>query len=105
MEIRLTDFESITDCVMSGLMELRPYIYYKAATGSIYIKFKDKRLLSLRIGDHRGREKYKYKWNLRKDINEICKYLDRGTMRYVYPWNKVNIMISDIKNYSMGLVR
>ncbi len=49
---------------LRDLEVLRAYLYHPAQTGSQYIKFADPRLGSLRIADHRGIEKYKYKWNL-----------------------------------------
>lgn len=37
-------------------------------TSSIYVKMPDGK--SLRIGDHKGREKYSYRWNLRLDLED-----------------------------------
>ena len=44
------------------------YIWHVATTGSVYIRFKDNRMCSVRIGDHNGREHLKYKYNLRNDL-------------------------------------
>lgn len=46
-------------------------------TSSIYVKTPDG--YSLRIGDHDGREKYLFKWNLRKDAP------DAGEWRFEDP--------------------
>jgi len=45
------------------------YIWHKATTGSVYIRFADSRMGSVRIGNHDGRSKLKYKYNLRSDIS------------------------------------
>ena len=43
------------------------YIHSEARTGSVYIRFEDARIGSVRIADHPGIEKYRYKWNVRTD--------------------------------------
>lgn len=35
-----------------------------AQTGSTYLKFRDRRLGGIRIADHDGRRRYRYKWNV-----------------------------------------
>lgn len=47
------------------------YIYHEATTGSVYIRFDDQRMGSVRIANHQGRDKLKYKFNIRADINTI----------------------------------
>lgn len=70
-------------------------------TDSIYVRFEDSRIGQLRIADHKGkrdrkgREKYRYKWNLIKGRSE--KVTDRGIVRRFYDWNEVDQMIEDIK--------
>lgn len=49
------------------LKELQAYgsiPWYTAATGSMYIKFRDTRLGSIRIADHPARGQYSYKYEL-----------------------------------------
>lgn len=48
--------------------DLGAYIYTVAKTGSVYIRFTDASLGSIRLGDHDGIEKYRYKFNVRSDI-------------------------------------
>ena len=51
--------------LLSALLKLMPEIRVRnrsVTTSSIYCKTPDG--FSLRIGDHKGREKYSYKWNL-----------------------------------------
>jgi len=46
------------------LADVGGYGYYEAQTGSRYIRFTDPRVGSIRIGDHQGRPRYRYRWNL-----------------------------------------
>jgi len=46
------------------LADVGGYGHYEAQTGSRYIRFQDPRVGSIRIGDHRGRPRYKFRWNL-----------------------------------------
>ena len=76
--------------------KLEPYIHVVAASGSCYIKFHYKEMRSLRIGDHGGYSKYRYKWNLRDDIDEYKKVFDKGVVRYFYPFEELLVMVSDM---------
>lgn len=40
------------------------YEYYVASTGSVYVKFPHWGLGSIRIANHRGIQKYDYRWNV-----------------------------------------
>jgi|TARA_R110000796_G_scaffold112555_2_gene224126 hypothetical protein len=44
------------------------YLWHAATTGSAYIRFNDNRIGSIRLGDHKGRSQYSYKWNIRSDF-------------------------------------
>ena len=81
--------------IFEKLAEFKPYIYYSARTGSVYIKFENSGLRSLRVGDHDGKEKYRYKWNLRYDINKSYSENDNGVMRHYFPANSQGI--NDLK--------
>ena len=63
--------ESIANKIVAALDEvgIESYIWHVANTGSVYIRFKDSRMCSVRIGDHNGKEKLKYKFNVRTDIH------------------------------------
>lgn len=52
-------------------------------TSSTYIKLPHWALGSVRVGDHRGREKYRYRWELRLDVPPDTweEYEDRGVVR------------------------
>ena len=55
----------LSEQLLSDLRKRLPYVSVRnraVTTSSIYCKTPDG--FSLRIGDHKGREKYQYKWNL-----------------------------------------
>lgn len=94
---------ALRDQVINELSDLGAYVYYSARTGSQYIKFEDARLRSVRISDHPGREKYRYKWNLLTNIGEAYTEWDRGVTRSYYPACEVDQLIHDIRAYHKAL--
>ena len=83
--------------VMKQLREadLKPYIHKKAASGSIYVKFKVNIGGALRIATHKQRACYAYKWNLRTDVTKIeAKF--KKHMCYYYPAGCFKLMVSDM---------
>lgn len=89
----------IAKYIVNNLKELNAYIKNMSKYGTIYIAFKNNELLrQIRIGDHDGREKYKYKWNLRNDIPKEFIDIDKGISRYYYTFFDVDKLINDIKN-------
>lgn len=76
------------------------YIWHKATTNSIYIRFKDNRIGSIRIADHEGRDKLKYKFNLRSDLHlSKAKWQKDGDLwRYFAPINQYKEMVAQIIN-------
>lgn len=97
---------ALRDLLLEDLAELKPYVYYEAKTGSIYIKFEDKRIGSLRIGDHQGRQKYRYRWNLWVGSMDLA-YAenDRGVRRWHYSAVDVDRMVEHIYNYAHAIWR
>lgn len=78
--------------ILTELKELEPYIYHKSyTTNSVYVKFKNERLRSLRISDHDGYDKYKYKWNIRSDVNKMYVDNDNNIKRFYYPLSDFGI--------------
>lgn len=72
-------------------------IYYKASTGSIYIKFNHWNLGYMRVADHNGRKRCRYRWILdireeNKDKFEIYTY--KGIRRCIFGVNAVDRFIS-----------
>lgn len=105
MARKLFRTEVLRDIVLHELAPLGAYIYHEAKPNgrfksdpSIYIKFRNPKLRSLRIGDHDGREKYKYKWNLRTDGREGIEK-DNGVTRFYYHANAVLDLCKHIKHY------
>lgn len=85
--------------VLHELADLGAYVRNSSVTTtSVYIKFEDERIGSLRIGDHPGKAKYAYRWNLEK--GRSGELVDRGIRRYYYDWHEVNQMIHDIRLYA-----
>jgi hypothetical protein len=68
------------------------HIYQAFSTNSTYIKLDYGALGSIRISDHKGKEKYHYKYNVRTDIEE-CYTDDKSNF---YPANKIEVLICDI---------
>lgn len=79
------------------------YIWHLATTGSVYIRFKDNRMCSIRIGTHDGREKLKYKYNIRTDIggNHKTWVKDENIWRYYVlanNWKEIIPVLQDRYN-------
>lgn len=58
-----------------------------AATGSTYLFFpKHPHMGKIRVGDHNERKRYGYRWQIRIDMNNKKKYVDKkkGHARYFY---------------------
>lgn len=92
----MNQFEDIANKIIEELAktDIKAYIWHAATTGSVYIRFEDNRMCSLRIGDHEGRKKLKYKYNLRSDISPRNKgwRKDDEIWRYYLPitlWEEI----------------
>lgn len=70
--------------------------YCATSTNSIYIKLDYGVANSIRVSDHNGREKYKYKYNIRKDIDEKYSEKDGIYDRYYYPFKCLDELIMDV---------
>lgn len=79
---------------------IKAYIWHVATTGSIYIRFEEQRMSSVRIGDHDGREKYKYKWNLRSDIKKEFMQKEDGIWRLYFPLNAVDSLLVKLEEHA-----
>jgi hypothetical protein len=75
------------------------YIWHVAesTTGSAYIRFKNPLLCSIRLGDHNGKEKYKYKYNVRSDIQKSHTEVDRGTWRWYFKVEEIESLIAELR--------
>lgn len=56
--------DAIANTVLNELKHIGAFKWHVSNYHSIYIKFRDTRLGSIRIADHNGREKYNYKYQL-----------------------------------------
>lgn len=85
-------FSNAADNFVAALIKegVKAYIWHKATTGSVYVRFEDSRMGSVRIGNHDGREHLKYKFNLRDDISPKQKgwRKDGGVWRHYCPLNQ-----------------
>lgn len=70
--------------------------YCATTTNSIYIKLDYGVANSIRVSDHNGIEKYKYKYNIRKDIEEKYDEVDKGYYRKYYPFKDMGDLIIDV---------
>ena len=85
------------------LVGVDAYIWHAATTGSAYIRFDDNRIGSVRLGDHAGRKKLKYKWNIRTDFPKNHKKWHKveGMWRFyihVDKWKEIIPLLVDRKN-------
>jgi len=72
------------------------YLWHVSATNSIYIRFEDKEMCSIRIGDHNGRERYKYKFNIRTDIEVSYTQMDGRVLRHYYTVDDTKRLFKDV---------
>ena len=83
--------------------------YYAKTTKSIYLKLDYGVCCGIRISDHNGKKKYKYKFNLIKQYKGPKEKIDRGYLRLYYNYNNTEELIEDVqkerkaKIYKYGL--
>jgi hypothetical protein len=82
--------------VIKALRGHGAYLFHSAATGSQYVKFSDPRIGSLRVADHTGREKYRYKWNLIHGGKRGTEY-EGSVKREYYGFEDVEQFLLDIE--------
>lgn len=70
--------------------------YCATTTNSVYIKLDYGVANSIRVSDHNGKEKYRYKYNIRKDIDEKYEELDNDYMRKYYPFSDIGDLVIDV---------
>jgi len=72
--------------------------YYAKTTKSIYLKLDYGVCCGIRISDHNGKKKYKYKFNLIKQYNGPKEIKDRKYIRLFYDYNNTEELIDDVQN-------
>ena len=90
---------NITDDILESLSHLNPYLFH-VSRSSVYIKFEDERLRSLRISDHKGKRKYPYKWNI---ILGSRTYETSESKRFFFNEGSIRKFIKCINAYWKGL--
>lgn len=91
------------DKILKDLVEYKPYVYHISKYDSIYIKFENEQLRTIRLADHSGRVKYKYKWNLNIVGSKLVED-DRGVVRFYYPVGQYQEFINHFKNYAHKVI-
>jgi hypothetical protein len=95
--------------MVQGLRDLGAHIVYQSRhTGSTYIKFDDDRIGSLRVSDHPGRPKYRYRWNLLTAGEDGIREVQDGPVRrFFYPASiqHMDWMIQHIRRYKASVDR
>lgn len=71
--------------------------HYAKTTRSIYLKLDYGVCCGIRISDHMGKKKYKYKFNLIKQYKGPKKINDRGYIRQFYNYNNTNELLKDVQ--------
>lgn len=76
------------------------YIWHEAQGGSVYIRFKNQFIGSIRISDHPERSKLKYKFNIRADVhhNHNKWVKDKGSWRFTVSLNRWRNVIPEVLN-------
>lgn len=93
--------QQAADILIESLKEWNPKIWHRAATGSIYIKFPHWMLGSIRIGDHNKREKYKYRFEVRTDL-EPAGVVIKNKNTYIYDPGALNLLVEKFKKIAEG---
>lgn len=95
-----------TDYIIKTLKENNIVIqrYDAKHTNSVYLKMDYGVLLSLRISDHPGKPKLKYRYNLQSQIKKF-RY-DRAAKQFFYPINQADRLLEQIlKDHQDKLTR
>ena len=72
--------------------------YYAKTTKSIYLKLDYGVCCGIRISDHKGKKKYRYKFNLLKKYNGPKQKNDKGYIRLFYDYSNTEELIKDVQN-------
>lgn len=84
----------IEECRKSGIVVHR---YDAKNTSSIYLKFDWGVAHSLRISDHKGIEKYHYRFNLSQGLQKVVRVDYRGKSHSIYyPFREIYKCLEDI---------
>lgn len=95
----MSKIASITKEVLARLDKWKPHVHCKALTGSTYIKFPHWGLGSIRIGGHKGRNCYSYRWRIRVDgpTNHCKKGVHKQIPFFECGPDKVDILVAEFE--------
>ncbi len=62
--IRNREIKNVVRCFMNATARFEPWIYHISKWDSVYIKFKDQSMGSVRVADHKQLNHYSYTWNI-----------------------------------------
>ena len=83
--------------------------YYSYSTSSIYIKLDYGVANGIRIADHKGKKKYKYRYNVVNDLQKDYSEIDEGYERFYFRTTSIKDLVAKIvsdkqaKQYKYGL--
>ena len=89
---------ALKNIVLSELKDIDARLYNHAKSGSVYIKFCDERLRSLRICNHGNIPKYRYKWNIELGGTTRTE-VDNGVKRFYFADNDLRNFYKRIRRY------
>ena len=91
-----TQEERIARYVIDYMSDYGLILWHISKHGSVYLKFKDTRLGSIRIADHRSTKKYTYKY----EINSTDRNSDiRTYVKSVIYYNVTNLILNRLEDF------
>ena len=104
--VRKAEIAAVVDQVVAALAGFGVYVCNVAATGSSYLKFQRRGIGSIRVGDHAGREKYHYRYNVRLDHRgEPMRTTSSGWEQFFYSPKHINQLVAQVQARSDMLDR
>lgn len=91
-----------TDKVIELIQPMNPWVYHVSRNNSVYLKFDlphAPAIGTLRVADHPGLRKYRYKWNILIGYQGKLAVRDRGIVRYFYSESQLNLFASQILEF------
>lgn len=87
----------VSDYITSALKDYGSIKWYKNSNHSFYIKFKDVRLGSIRISNHNGRTKYRYKYDINvKKVHNLIETANKIISQIVEKANSLHDFNPDL---------
>lgn len=89
----------IADILTQKLIDLNFIVhrYNSKTTSSIYLKLDYGLACGIRIADHKGKEKYRYRFNVMKDYKGDKAVLKDGLISYFYDFSELDIVIDAVQ--------